>query len=64
MTLLIVGAEPLCNSGRGHNREHSCEINFNLDQWFRICCLKQKFTDARVMGEGRSQKLILSIPFR
>ena len=31
----------LCNFGRGHYGEHSCEIILNLDQWFRRCCLKK-----------------------
>ena len=35
---------PLCNFGRGHYGEHSCEIILNLDQCFRRCCLKKKFT--------------------
>ena len=25
----------LCNFGRGHTEEQFCEINLNLDQWFR-----------------------------
>ena len=25
--------------------EHSCEIILNLDLWFRMGCLKKKFTD-------------------
>ena len=36
----------LCNFGRGHHGEHSCEVVLNLDQWFsRKCCLKEKFAD-------------------
>ena len=31
----------LCNFERGHHGEHSCEVIWNLDQWFRRrCCLK------------------------
>ena len=31
----------LCNFERGHYGEHSCEVMWNLDQWFRRrCCLK------------------------
>ena len=31
----------LCNSGGKHHMEQFCEINLNLDQWFRSrCCLK------------------------
>ena len=26
--------------GRGHQEEHFCEIDLNLDQWFRMRCLK------------------------
>ena len=37
----------LCNFGRGHHREHSCEAICNLDQWFRRRCrLQKKFTDS------------------
>ena len=36
----------LCNFGRGHYGEHSCEIILNLDKWFRRRChLKKTFTD-------------------
>ena len=34
MALLLNGVE----LGRGHNEKHFCEINLNLDQWFRRCC--------------------------
>ena len=34
--------EPLCNFGRGHYGEHSCEIILNLDQWFRRRCHLKK----------------------
>ena len=34
----------LCNFGRGHNVEPSCEILLNLAQWFRRCYLKKTFT--------------------
>ena len=31
----------MCNFGRRHREEQSCEIILNLDQWFRRkCCLK------------------------
>ena len=31
----------LCNFGRRHQEEQSCDIILNLDQWFRRrCCLK------------------------
>ena len=31
----------LCNNGRRHHEEQSCEIILNLDLWFRRkCCLK------------------------
>ena len=30
----------LCNFGRRHYGEHSCEIILNLDQWFKRCLLK------------------------
>ena len=49
----------LCNFGRGHYGEHSCEIILNLDKWFRRkCCLKKKFTDnhntsPRVLVSGK-----------
>ena len=45
------------NFGRGHNGEHSCEIILNLDLWFRMGCLKKKFTDDAqgTMDEDRLQ---------
>ena len=31
----------LCNFGRRHHEEQSCELILNLDQWFRSkCCFK------------------------
>ena len=30
----------LCNFGRRHHEEQFCEIIWNLDEWFRRCCLK------------------------
>ena len=33
----------ICANLVGHYGEHSCEIIFNLDQWFR-CDLKKRFT--------------------
>ena len=53
----------LCNFGRGHYGEHSCEINLNLDQWFGKCLLKAKFTDDRCMahaGGGGGRTLIVA----
>ena len=31
----VAEVEPLCNFGRGHYGEHSCEIILNFDPWFR-----------------------------
>ena len=36
----------MCNFGRAHYGEHSCEIIRNLNQWF-TCPLKKQFTDDR-----------------
>ena len=30
----------LCYFGRGFYEEHFCEINLNLGQWFKRCCLE------------------------
>ena len=30
----------LCYFGRGYYEEHFCEINLNLGQWFKRCCLE------------------------
>ena len=36
----------LCYFERGHNGKHSCEVIWNLDQWFSgRCRLKKKLTD-------------------
>ena len=43
----------LCNFGRGHYGEHSCEIILNLDQLFGRCLLK--FTDDRLTGHARGE---------
>ena len=48
--------QPFCSAeqnhlskfGRGHNREHICEIIVNLDQWFRRCLLKYFLSGALV----------------
>ena len=32
----------LCNFERGHHGEHSCEVIWNLDQWFRRRCRLRK----------------------
>ena len=57
---MFSGAEPFMQFGKGHYGEHSCEIIFNLDQWFRRRCLRKTFTDDRRM-QDRSQKLTLSL---
>ena len=55
----------LCNFERGHHGEHSYEVIWNLDQWFRRRChLKKKATDRRTTNEDRSQYLILSLRLR
>ena len=33
--LCSVDCNHLCNIGRRHHEEQSCEISLNLDQWFR-----------------------------
>ena len=33
----------LCKSDRGYHEEQLCEINFNLDQWFRRRCVLKIF---------------------
>ena len=38
----------MCNSGRGHYKEHFCEIILNLDKWFRRCNLKDVLSTALV----------------
>ena len=38
----------MCNFGRGHHKEHFCEINLNLDLWFRRFCLKDFLSGALV----------------
>ena len=43
----------LCNFGRGHYGEHSCEIILNLDQLFGRCLLE--FTDDRLTGHARGE---------
>ena len=46
----------LCNFGRGHYGEHTCEIILTLDHWFRKRChLKKKFTGDGQMQEGGRQ---------
>ena len=46
--LMLSRVRPLCNFGRRHYEEHSCEVILNLDKWFRRRCrLKKKCTDAR-----------------
>ena len=32
----------MCNFGKRHYGEHSCEVILNLDQWFR-CGLKKDY---------------------
>ena len=44
----------MCNFGRRHYGEHSCEMILNLDQWYRIrCCLKKKFKEDACTHDGR-----------
>ena len=47
--LCLVEQNHLCNFGRGHYGEPSCEVILNLDQWFRRRChlKKRLWTDAR-----------------
>ena len=33
----------LCNFGRGYQEEQFCEINLNLDQWFKRRCRSKGF---------------------
>ena len=40
VAILFGVEEPLCNFGRRHLGEHSCEIILNLDQRFMRCHLK------------------------
>ena len=41
---------------KGHHREHSCEVIWNLDQWFRRRChLKKKFTHDQRQQDNFSQ---------
>ena len=55
----------LCNFERGHHGEHSCEVIWNLDQWFRRCRLKKKFTDdGCITNKEWSQYLTLSLRLR
>ena len=35
----------LGNFGRGHYREHSCEIILNLDQWFNLFFIFSSVSD-------------------
>ena len=39
-TSCLVEQNCLCNFKRGHYGEHSCEVIWNLDQWFKRCRLK------------------------
>ena len=41
--LCSVGWNHLCNIGRRHHEEQSCEIILNLDQWFRRKCRLKVF---------------------
>ena len=36
----------MCNFGKGHHKEHFCEIILNLGQWFRRCHLKDFLSGA------------------
>ena len=38
LPLYSVVCNHLCNFGRKHHEEQSCEIILNLDQWFRRKC--------------------------
>ena len=40
---LFGGLDPLCDIGRRHHEEQSCEIILNLDQWFRRKCSLKVF---------------------
>ena len=43
VAFLFCGVKPIfCNFGRGHNREHSCGIILNLDQWLRRNVIERK----------------------
>ena len=49
----------MCNFGRGHYGEHSCEIILNLDQWLmRKCLLKKKFRDNADCTADKGQRPI------
>ena len=39
----LVEQNHLCNFERGHYGEHSCEVIWNLDQWFRRRCRLKTF---------------------
>ena len=43
MPLCSVDWNYLCNFGRRHHEEQSCEIILNLDQWFRRKCRLKVF---------------------
>ena len=54
----------LCNFGKGHYGEHSCEGIINLDQLFRRCRLKKKFTDVRQTKTDHNSSITLSLRVR
>ena len=51
----------LCNFERGYHGKLSCEVIWNLDQWFRrICRLKKKFMDG-CTTDGHKQCSIINL---
>ena len=56
---MFSGAEPFLQFGRGHFGEPSREIILNLDQWFRRCHVKKKFTDDRGMMDARQRPITI-----
>ena len=60
MAPLFNGVEPFVQFELSTHEEHFCEINLNLDQWFRRCVVQRHFL-SRALAFVRLSRTICAI---